>query len=97
MQNYNTIKHKIATGIIKRFLVKYKKVAWTSLWNTIYYIDENTLKNKKVKKHELKHIEQMEREGKLKFTVKYLWYSITRGYFKNPYEVEARKAENTTV
>ena len=43
--------------------------------------------------HEQAHIEQVKRDGRLKFIFKYLWYSIRYGYDKNPYEVEARGAE----
>lgn len=63
-------------------------------WNTIYY------RNKKVvgfrlRRHETKHIEQMKRDGKIVFLIKYNWYWLTLGYDKNPYEIEAIKAEET--
>lgn len=44
--------------------------------------------------HELEHVRQIEREGLIKFYVKYLWYNIRYGYRNNPYEVAARRAEN---
>ena len=44
-------------------------------------------------RHEDKHKEQWKREGLVRFAVKYLWYQITKGYNKNPYEIEARAAE----
>ena len=43
--------------------------------------------------HETCHIEQVKRDGRLKFIVKYLFYNIKYGYKNNPYEVEARKYE----
>jgi len=43
-------------------------------------------------RHEDKHKEQWAREGKLKFAVKYIWYYMTRGYAKSPYEQEAKQA-----
>lgn len=43
--------------------------------------------------HEACHIEQVKRDGRLKFIVKYLFYNIKYGYKNNPYEVEARKYE----
>ena len=49
-----------------------------------YEISETTYK------HELVHIEQIKREGKLKFLFKYLFYLIRYGYDNNPYEIEAR-------
>ena len=42
-------------------------------------------------KHELCHIEQIKRDGRLKFICKYLYYNIKYGYDKNPYEIEARQ------
>lgn len=42
--------------------------------------------------HELKHVEQYERYGKLRFISSYLWESITKGYRNNKFEVEARAA-----
>lgn len=44
-------------------------------------------------KHEAFHIEQVKREGRLKFIVKYLWFNIRYGYKNNPYEVEAREKQ----
>jgi hypothetical protein len=44
-------------------------------------------------RHELEHIYQVDREGWFKFYIKYIWYSIRYGYLKNPYEVEARTAQ----
>ena len=43
--------------------------------------------------HETCHIEQVKRDARLKFIVKYLFYNIKYGYKNNPYEVEARKYE----
>lgn len=45
-------------------------------------------------RHELEHIYQVDREGWLKFYAKYIWYSIRHGYLNNPYEMEARWAQN---
>lgn len=45
-------------------------------------------------KHESCHIMQVQRDGRLKFICKYLYYNIKYGYYNNPYEIEARKASN---
>jgi len=45
-------------------------------------------------KHEWIHVEQYRRDGVFKFAVKYLWYQITKGYEKNPYEVEAYRRQS---
>lgn len=45
-------------------------------------------------KHELCHIRQFNQNGFALFIIKYLWLSIKHGYYNNPFEVAARKAEN---
>ena len=45
------------------------------------------------RKHEDKHKQQWKQEGLIKFAVKYLWYQLIKGYKNNPYEIEARQAE----
>lgn len=67
---------------------------WTSFWNTIYYIDKKAMEDKALKEHELVHIDQMKRDGKIKFFFKYMYYWIKFGYEKNPYEVEAKERED---
>lgn len=62
-------------------------------WNTIYYKNITMIKNEKLRRHEKTHIEQMERDGKLLYLIKYNWYWLIMGYEKNPYEIEAREAE----
>lgn len=66
----------------------------TTFWETIYYKDLRAMNDTRLVKHELMHAEQMKRDGKIKYHLKYAWYSIIYGYWHNPYEVEARKAEN---
>ena len=44
--------------------------------------------------HAFTHVDQINRDGMIKFYVKYIWYWGTLGYWMNPYEVEARDAEN---
>ena len=50
--------------------------------------------NERLIKHELEHLEQMKRDGKFRFAFQYLWRSFRYGYRNNPYEIEAREAEN---
>ena len=47
--------------------------------------------------HEARHIFQINRDGYLKFTVKYLYYLARYGYRNNPYEIDARKAANERI
>lgn len=44
-------------------------------------------------RHERKHIEQMRRDGKLVYLIKYSYWLLRFGYRNNPYEIEARAAE----
>jgi hypothetical protein len=47
-----------------------------------------------VLRHERAHVEQWRRYGRLRFPLLYLWYHWKHGYEKNPFEVEARRAES---
>ncbi len=87
------IKHKQATGIIKWYLRRNNFLGWTSFWNTIYYIDKESMNNESLIKHELTHIKQIEDDGIIKFSLKYTYYFIKYGYKNNPYEIEARENE----
>lgn len=49
--------------------------------------------NRKWVLHELKHVEQYEEKGLIKFLFLYLYYSVIYGYHNNPFEKEARHAE----
>jgi predicted acyltransferase len=52
------------------------------------------LSDEKWVRHELKHVLQYQQNGLFLFVVKYLMYSLKHGYYNNPFEVEARTAEN---
>jgi hypothetical protein len=45
-------------------------------------------------RHEVEHILQWKKYGALRFTFLYLYYSLIHGYYNNPFEVMARKAED---
>ena len=88
-------KVKIAKGPMKWYLNMRDAFAAYAAWNVIYFRNERVMKSvvgKKILAHELKHWEQKNREGLLMFGIKYVWWSLTRGYVMNPYEIEARKA-----
>ena len=63
-------------------------------WNTIYYSNAKMYMDGKLRRYELMHVEQMKRDGVLKYMVMYNWYWVTIGYENNPYEIEAREAED---
>jgi hypothetical protein len=62
--------------------------AVTMPWRTIYVLPEH-LHDEALLAHELVHIEQIEREGAVTFSIKYMWWLATKGYRENPFEVEA--------
>ena len=45
-------------------------------------------------RHELEHFYQVQRDGFLRFYIRWLWLTFRRGYWNNPYEIEARAAES---
>lgn len=68
---------------------------WASFWRTIYLMPGHE-NDQRLIRHELCHLRQIERDGRLVFSIKYLWWLLKYGYYMNPYEVEARKAETLT-
>jgi hypothetical protein len=49
--------------------------------------------NRKWLLHELKHVEQYQRYGTIRFIILYLYETMRNGYRNNRFEVEAREAE----
>lgn len=87
---------KEAKHIYRWFLSKFGYVAIVNPFSkTCHVLKGFYPPNYRLRKHELKHIEQIENEGAIKFTLKYLYYNIRLGYNLNPYEIEANKAENS--
>lgn len=70
------------------FLKRNDFIAIPMPWGTVYclpeYIDDPIMRG-----HERVHFEQMDREGTLRFIVKYLCFAWKHGYRENPFEVEA--------
>ena len=66
-----------------------------TLGQTTYYTESEAyvLADPAWMAHENWHKVQWARDGIFKFAILYLWYSITKGYQNNPYEVEAREHE----
>lgn len=87
------MKVQTATGLIRAYLRLCGFKGWASFWSTVYVLpgyEHNT----RLLRHEAEHLRQIERDGRLLFTVKYLWWLVRYGYWMNPYEIAARKAEN---
>ena len=87
---------RTAAGLIAWYMRACGFAGWASFWNTIYVLPgyEN---DQSLLRHERKHLEQIERDGRLLFAIKYSWWAIRHGYWNNPYEVEARAAESKTT
>lgn len=79
--------------IAKGFLAAYMKLCgfkgWASLWNTVYILP-GYRNNAVILQHEFIHLEQMKRDGKFMFLLKYIGWFLIKGYHNHPYEVEAR-------
>jgi len=58
-----------------------------------YILFRNGPDDKRLYRHELEHFYQVQRDGWLRFYVRWLWLTARHGYWNNPYEVEAREAE----
>ena len=86
------VRLKIASGFMRHYLILGGGVAAYTPWGTIYFISKKVMKNKKLMKHELAHQKHIERDGAIIYGLKYIYYMISRGYWNNPYEIEARKA-----
>ncbi|MEA2036829.1 MAG: hypothetical protein U9O94_04935 [Nanoarchaeota archaeon] len=88
------IKHKLATGLVRAYMKYMGYYGWTGFNRTIYYISSEAMSNLRLQRHELKHIEQIERLGRFRFVIEYLYQSVRYGYDKNKFEIEAREAAN---
>ena len=64
-----------------------------TIGQTTYYSCAAEVVSDRLRKHENCHKKQWKEEGIIKFFMKYMYYQIRYGYLKNPYEVDARKAE----
>lgn len=85
---------RTASGPILWYMKACGFAGWASFWRVIYVLPgfEN---NESLLRHERKHLEQIERDGRVLFSIKYLYWLIRHGYLNNPYEVEARRAADT--
>ena len=83
---------RTASGLILRYMKACGFHGWTSFWGVIYMAPGYELHEALIR-HERKHLEQMQRDGKLVYLIKYTYWLIRYGYLANPYEIEARQAE----
>ena len=85
------MKVKTATGLIRAYMKLCGFRGWASFWRTVY-IMPGYEHDQRLIRHEAEHLEQIERDGRLVFAVRYLWWLARYGYQANPYEVQARAA-----
>ena len=64
-----------------------------TIGQTTYYSCSESLVTPRWRRHEDEHKRQWAAEGRIRFLVKYLWYQMKYGYYENPYELDAREAE----
>ena len=83
---------RTASGLILWYMKACGFHGWTSLWGVIY-LAPGYEQHAALLRHERKHLEQMQRDGKLMYMVKYMYWLVRYGYLANPYEIEARQAE----
>lgn len=77
-----------ARGLIERFLRYHGFAAVTLPWRTVYVLDEYAHR-RDIVAHERVHLDQIERDGPVKFSLLYLYYLARFGYERNLYEIEA--------
>lgn len=86
------MKVRTATGLLAWIMRRVGFLGWTSFWGAVYVLPGHE-NNERLLRHERKHLEQVERDGRVLFSIKYLWWLARCGYWLNPYEIQARAAE----
>lgn len=82
------MKIRTATGLIAAYMRACKFAGWASFWDTIYILPGHE-HDQRLLRHERRHLEQIECDGRIWFALKYSWWTIRHGYWNNPYEVQA--------
>jgi hypothetical protein len=82
----------VARGPMRWFLRACDGLAITMPWRRVYVLEEHRHDLTMIR-HELVHLEQIDRDGPLLFSLKYLYWLARHGYRRNPYEIEAYERE----
>ena len=91
--NFIPLDVKVSVNPIIDFLwLKPWKARGVTFGNHIFIRHDYWPPSMKLIIHELKHVEQWKRD-ELLFPIKYVYYHFRYGYHKNPYEIEAKEAE----
>jgi hypothetical protein len=88
-----TMPVRTATGLIAWYMRRCGFEGWASFWHAVYVLPGHEHDTRLIR-HELCHLQQIERDGRLVFALRYSWWLLRYGYRNNPYEVEARAAED---
>jgi len=83
---------KTAKGPWRWVLKAFGLAAVTMPWRTIHVLPDHEA-DAGLLRHEIVHIKQIERDGPLTFSARYLFWLLRYGYRDNPYEVEAYAEE----
>ena len=86
------MKIKTASGLLAAYMRLCGFKGWASFWDTIYVLPGYET-NRALIRHEQCHLEQIEREGRLRFAIGYTWELLRHGYWNSKYEAQARAAE----
>lgn len=87
---------RTATGVIAAYMRLCGFRGWASFWRTIYVLPGYE-RDQSLLRHERCHLEQIEHDGRLLFSIKYLYWLYRYGYKNCHYKVEARAAESKTT
>ncbi len=85
-------KFVVARGPIRWFLLASNSVGIAMPWGRVYLLAP-WFEDRLTRLHELVHLRQIQRDGSVFFTCRYLWWLVRYGYWRNPYEVEAYTLE----
>ncbi|WP_027390867.1 hypothetical protein [Chrysiogenes arsenatis] len=81
-------------GVMRWFMELRGFTGFASCWGTIYLMESLTGEERTmVLRHEIAHMEQMAREGRLIMMTRYSYQLVRVGYRQNPYEKAARLRE----
>ena len=90
------MKIRTAKGLLAWYMRRCGFRGWASFLGAIYVLPGSE-RDERLLRHELCHLVQIERDGRILFAIKYSWRTLRHGYYMNPYEVEARAAKSKTT
>ena len=92
-QRMKTPRFRVAGPLARLILHWFGFAAMVSPWRTVYILKEYQY-DAALRRHELAHLGQMQRDGWFRFWVQCIAWYFNPGYERSPYEIEARLAEH---